>query len=150
LFEGGIRVPMCMRWPSKIKAGGKIDDPVISLDFLPTFVAAAGGEVDDAWQLDGVNLLPRLTGAVAELEERLLFWRQGQKRAVRWGNYKLHIADVADESTRNVYDLSQDVGETTPLEDFSDTERHLLYRALTKWDAEMVAAKWGGSASARK
>jgi len=149
LLEGGIRVPMCMRWPDKIKPGGKIDDPVISLDFLPTFVAAAGGEVDPAWQLDGINLLPRLTGAVGELEERILYWRQGSKRALRMGNHKLHIADLAGGSARNVYDLSADIGEAMPLEDVDSMVVAKLNRALTKWDAEMVAAKWGGSASVR-
>lgn len=60
LTEGGIRVPMCMRWPGRIAAGTKVDDPVISLDFLPTFLAVSGADVDPEWQLDGVDLVPRL------------------------------------------------------------------------------------------
>ena len=67
------------RWQSngtvKIKAGLVVDDPVISLDFTPTFLAACGAKVDPAWKLDGINLLPRLTGKVDALPERPLFWR---------------------------------------------------------------------------
>jgi arylsulfatase A-like enzyme len=61
IWEGGVRVPMAMKWPGKIKPGTVIDDPVISLDFTPTFLAAGGVALDPGWNLDGVNLLPRLT-----------------------------------------------------------------------------------------
>jgi arylsulfatase A-like enzyme len=144
LFEGGIRVPMCMRWPGQIKAGTKIEDPVISLDFLPTFAAAAGGVVDPEWQLDGINLLPRLTGAVSKLDDRPLFWRQGKERAVRIGQHKLHIADLAGGSAHEVFDLSQDIGESQPLADADAEVIAALDKALADFDGEMVASKWGG------
>jgi arylsulfatase A-like enzyme len=144
LLEGGIRVPMCMRWPGKIAKGSKIEDPVISLDFLPTFVAVSGGTVDPAWQLDGINLLPRLTGAESQLAERAIYWRQGKERAVRIGDFKLHIADLPGGSDRNIYDLSEDIGEAQPLADAAEEVRAALDRALATLDAEMVAAKWGG------
>jgi arylsulfatase A-like enzyme len=144
LLEGGIRVPMCMRWPGHIAKGTTIEDPVISLDFAPTFLAASGGVVDPAWQLDGVNLLPRLTGAVAKLEDRAIYWRQGRERAVRIGKHKLHIQDLPGGSDRNVYDLDRDIGEIQPLTNLDAEVRAALDRALLRLDAEMVAAKWGG------
>jgi len=144
LLEGGIRVPMCMRWPGKIAKGSKVDDPVISLDFLPTFVAAMGHAVDPAWQLDGVNLLPRLTGAVDKLDERVLFWRQRNDRAVRIGDYKLHVTKADGEEVRSVYNLADDIGEASPLEQVDEAVAAALSRELARLDGEMVAAKWGG------
>jgi arylsulfatase A-like enzyme len=144
LLEGGIRVPMCMRWPGRIAKGSKIDDPVISLDFLPTFVAINGGVVDPAWQLDGVNLLPRLTGDVAKLEDRVLYWRQRNERAVRIGNHKLHVTQVGDETVRNFYNLSADIGEAAPMDLIDAKVVAALDGALARLDGEMVPAKWGG------
>jgi len=144
LLEGGIRVPMCMRWPGKIAKGSKVDDPVISLDFLPTFVAAMGHAVDPAWQIDGVNLLPRLTGAVDKLDERVLFWRQRNDRAVRIGDYKLHVTKADGEEVRSVYNLADDIGEASPLEQVDEAVAAALSRELARLDGEMVAAKWGG------
>tara|TARA_R110002072_G_scaffold174303_4_gene329443 strand:- start:47427 stop:48803 length:1377 start_codon:yes stop_codon:yes gene_type:complete len=145
LFEGGIRVPMCMRWPGKIQPGSKIEDPVISLDFLPTFAAIAGGQVAPEWQLDGVNLVPRLTGAVRKLEARPLYWRQGNQRAIRIGQHKLHIADLPGGSAREVFDLSKDIGESQPLEDAGAEVVAALDQALADFDDAMVVAKWGSA-----
>ena len=139
LFEGGIRVPMCMRWPGKFEAGSTIDDPVISLDFVPTFVAAAGGEVESEWKLDGVNLLPLLKGQVTEHIERPLYWRKGTQAALRLGRYKLHIPDVGKEGA-NVFDLVKDIGESQPL-DAGRIHTRLL-EAWKKLDSEMVEPKW--------
>ena len=63
--------------------------PVISLDMLPTAVAAAGGEVKPDWHLDGVNLLPYLKKKDDGAPHPVLFWRLGPQWAVRMGNWKL-------------------------------------------------------------
>jgi arylsulfatase A-like enzyme len=144
LYEGGIRVPMCMRWPGRIAKGSKVDEPVISLDFLPTFVAACDGTVDPAWKLDGVNLLPRLTGAVEQLDERVLYWRQRNDRAVRIGDHKLYVTNAGGDAEHYIYDLAADIGEAAPLEQVDEGIAAKLNGALAKLDDEMVAAKWGG------
>jgi arylsulfatase A-like enzyme len=149
LLEGGIRVPMCMRWPGQIEADTKIHDPVISLDFFPTFLAIGGGEVDPKWALDGINLLPRLTGVVSELEQRPLYWRQGKERAVRIGNHKLYIADFAGDSERNVFDLSDDIGEAEPLKETDEQVAAALNSALKTFENAMVLPKWGGGRRAK-
>ena len=61
-WEGGVRVPFCMQWKGKLPAGRTFDHPIIQLDILPTALAAAGVASDPSWKLDGVNLLPYLTG----------------------------------------------------------------------------------------
>ncbi|HEY1784880.1 MAG TPA: sulfatase-like hydrolase/transferase, partial [Pirellulales bacterium] len=88
-WEGGIRVPFFVQWKAAIPAGTVYDQPVISLDLLPTAVAAAGGEVQPDWHLDGVNLLPYLTKKYDGVPHSVLFWRLGPQWAVRMGNWKL-------------------------------------------------------------
>ena len=62
VWEGGVRVPFLMQWKGKLPAGKVDDRPVIQLDVQPTVLAAAGVEAKSDWKLDGVNLLPYLTG----------------------------------------------------------------------------------------
>ena len=73
LWEGGIRVPALACWPGRIPAGVRTQEVMHLTDLLPTFVAAAGGEVDPAWHVDGINLLAAWTGK-APAPERTLFW----------------------------------------------------------------------------
>jgi arylsulfatase A-like enzyme len=89
LLEGGIRVPAIVRWPRRLGAGKTTDQVAISMDWLPTLLAAAGGAPDPAYPPDGQNLLPVLTGQRAP-GERTLFWRYkaNAQRAVRSGNWK--------------------------------------------------------------
>jgi arylsulfatase A-like enzyme len=72
-YEGGIRVPMFVHWPGKVKAGSTCDFPVISTDFYPTFVKLAGAKPPDHYPLDGRSLLPLFRGE-QELERESIFW----------------------------------------------------------------------------
>lgn len=156
LWEGGIRVPMAMRWPGHITPGLTIRDPVITLDLLPTFVAVQGGRVDPLWKLDGVDLLPRITGKLDRLPERTLFWRsQGSKGpiAARRGDLKLLVGRSAEASSDEnaaeaaqpqLFDLAHDIGETTDV-----AAQHLdkLASILTEtiaWESELIEPLWGG------
>lgn len=89
LLEGGIRVPIILRWPDRIPAGVTSAQVMASMDFAPTFIRAVGGEVTDAMGFDGSDLLPVLTGEAAPFE-RQLFWRYkyADQRAVRRGQWK--------------------------------------------------------------
>ncbi len=89
LLEGGIRVPAIVRWPARI-AGGQVSEQVaISMDWLPTLLAAAGGAPDPAYPTDGQNLLPQLLGQAGN-QSRTLLWRYkaNAQRAIRSGNWK--------------------------------------------------------------
>ncbi len=61
-LEGGIRVPFLMKWPGKIKPNTTFKNPISTLDLLPTFYAAAGGNVSNAKDIDGVDLIPYVNG----------------------------------------------------------------------------------------
>ena len=77
-WEGGVRVPACLRWKGTLPAGRTYENPVIQLDILPTALAAAGATIDPAWKLDGVDLKPYLTGQKAGKPHESLYWRVGQ------------------------------------------------------------------------
>jgi arylsulfatase A len=112
MYEGGHRVPGLARWPGKIRAGTESGVPMVGSDFFPTVLAAAGVEPPAGRRLDGLNLLPLLSGAGVE---RLvpLYWRWGGKVAYREGDWKI----VVDESLERpeLYNLGRDRNETTNL-----------------------------------
>lgn len=94
LLEGGLRVPSIVRWPAGIAPGSVSEQAMITMDWVPTLLAAAGRESDPGYPSDGENLLPLLTGRAAP-HPRKLYWRYkiGAQRALRDGNWKyLQIA----------------------------------------------------------
>ncbi|MBI5690147.1 MAG: sulfatase-like hydrolase/transferase [Verrucomicrobia bacterium] len=89
LLEGGLRVPAIVSWPARIPKGRTSDQVMISMDWLPTLLAAAGTAPDPAYPSDGLNLLPHLTSDAAPVSRRL-FWRYkaNAQQAVRDGDDK--------------------------------------------------------------
>ena len=145
LSEGGVRVPWVMRWPGKIKPGSVINDPVVSLDILPTVVEAAGGKVDPAWKLDGTSLLGRITDDKATLPERPIFWRKGGSTgaiAMRRGKWKLHNLR-AENSSPELYDLDSDIPEAKNLAKVNPQIVASMTAELEKWEAELKEPLWG-------
>jgi arylsulfatase A-like enzyme len=141
-YEGGLRVPLLVRWPGKVRAGQVIDTPVISTDWTPTWLAAAGLEA--AEQLDGLSLLDLLTQGKA-LPPRPLFWHQphytnqgGQPAgAIREGNWKLieHYEDGRCE----LFNLADDLAEKTDLGEREPARVADLRGKLEKWRREVGA-----------
>jgi len=94
LLEGGLRIPAIARWPGRIAAGAGSEQVMISMDWMPTLLGAAGTQPDVAYPADGHNLLPVLTGR-EQPHARKLYWRfkAGGQRAIRDGDWKyLQIA----------------------------------------------------------
>ena len=149
VYEGGVRVPFVVRWPAKLKPG-KYEHPVASLDVFPTALAAAGGAPFPETTLDGVDLLPHLTGTAAtSLQDRTLFWRTGGGKsfAVRRGNAKwVKNGDQPAE----LYDLAADIGETTNLAAEQKETAAALQQACEAWNRTLVAPLWGNPTPAKK
>ncbi len=80
-FEGGIRVPFFMRWPAKIASGGQVSMPIQFIDVLPTLAAAAGAPLPSGRQIDGMNLLPFVTGQELPLAKRTPLLAIGRVRS---------------------------------------------------------------------
>ena len=141
-LEGGVRIPFCMQWKGKVPAGQTFEHPMIQLDILPTCVVAAGGKVDPAWQLDGVDLMPYLTGAVKEPPHEMLYWRFGEQWAVRKGDWKL-VASVVD-GVKNVklYNLRDDIGEAADLYAMRPERVKELKAEWDTWNAKNIDPLW--------
>ncbi len=122
VYEGGIREPFMIRWPGVTAPGSVCDVPVISTDFYPTLLAAAGLGLKPGQHLDGVNLVPLLKGGTS-LARKSLFWHyphysnQGgfPGGAIREGNFKL--VERYEDGRTHLYNLKTDVGERVDLAD---------------------------------
>jgi arylsulfatase A-like enzyme len=136
LYEGGIRVPMIVRWPGVVKAGSECSQPVISMDFAPTFLKVAGLR---SMPTDGTSLVNLFHGANSVRRDAIYFhypnyaWH-GDNRlgaAVRSGDYKL-IRNFDDGSTE-LYNLATDLSEQTDLAGEMPTLARSLNRRLERW-----------------
>jgi len=110
LLEGGIRVPMLVRWPGRVPAGRVSDEPWMFADFLPTCAELAGLPVPAG--IDGRSVVPLLTAAQATLGERPLYWeipRDRLHQAVRLGRWK--AIRLGRDQPLALYDLSADPAE---------------------------------------
>ncbi len=145
LYEGGIRVPLIIRWPGKIKAGVNTT-PVISTDFYPTLLSAAGLATGKESAIDGEDLLPLLT-AGKNLKRQAVFWhypnfafhrdnRLGS--AIREGDYKL--LEFFDDQSVELYNLRDDIGEKINLADQKPDLAMRLKAQLHAWRAHTKAA----------
>jgi arylsulfatase B len=138
LFEGGVRVPFAMKWPAQIAAGKTYEHPVSSLDIFPTAIAAAGAKLPADRSIDGVDLLPFVTGAASEQPHESLFWRQGPNWAVRHGDWKLiHAA-----GQNWLYELSADIGEQYNIAEQNAEIINRLTKAFETWNSDNIDPLW--------
>ena len=116
MFEGGLRVPMMIKWPSKITAGTVVDTPVAHIDVMPTLAAAAASQ-SKATEIDGVNILPLATSQGDQNWDReTLFWQNGHYQVVRHGDWKLQVNDRPTDGLQHwLFDLAKDPTEQNNL-----------------------------------
>jgi len=141
LYEGGIRVPLLVRWPGVANPGAHNTTPVSSIDFLPTLLEACGVKSD--MKVDGVSLVSTIKGQ--PLKRDALFWHyphysnQGGKpgAAVRAGDHKL--IEFYENGRRELYDLKKDPGESRNLIDSSPAVARELGEKLDSWRKEVGA-----------
>jgi arylsulfatase A-like enzyme len=138
-YEGGPRVPFLMQWKGKIPAGKTYENPVMNLDVLPTVLTAAGGTVEADWKLDGVNLLPYLTGTNTARPHETLYWRFSPQWAVRHGDLKL-VNSVGGSGKPELYDLSKDVSESKDLAAQMPDKVKELQALYDAWSAQQMDA----------
>lgn len=142
ISEGGTRIPFSMQWKGKIPPGRTYDFPVLNLDLLPTAVKAAGSTVDPAWKLDGVDLLPFVTGANTARPHEALFWRYGPQWAVRQGDWKLVVSKF-DALKPRLINLADDISESNDLSEKFPEKVAQLTGLYNVWNSEQHAPLWG-------
>jgi arylsulfatase A-like enzyme len=155
-LEGGIRVPFVISWPPKLQPA-VYNEPVIQLDAHATALAAAGIEIRPDWKLDGVDLLPFLTGKKSGSPHDILYWRFGAQMAIRSGDYKLVRYDSnADTRTGRVepvtgaklYNLADDIQESKDLASATPEKVRELQSKWDAWNATLAEPLWGGGRKA--
>jgi arylsulfatase A-like enzyme len=137
VYDGGIRVPFLASWPGVLPAGVVYEAPVISLDITRTALAVSGAVADgENARLDGVNLIPYFCGQIDSAPHEALFWRQadGDVWAVRAGDYKL-LRDARDADAPELYQISEDIGESRDLADEEAERVSSLHQAWERWNA---------------
>jgi arylsulfatase A-like enzyme len=137
-WEGGTRVPFCVQWKGTLPAGKTYENPIMNLDILPTALAAAGVEAKPEWKLDGVNLLPYLTGKKSERPHETMYWRFGDQWAVRHGDWKLVGANGGDKTTGELYNLAKDISESKNLAADNADKASELKTLWDNWSAEQA------------
>ena len=152
-WEGGIRVPFALRWVGRVPQGRVERRPVIQLDVFPTALAAAGIATNDL-KIDGVNLLPFLTGSSLQRPHDTLYWRLGEHMAIRQGDWKLvktaegplrtgSFDTLESLAEAQLFDLSKDIGEKNNLAATEPAKVKELAEAWLKWNKELTAPLWG-------
>lgn len=166
-YEGGIRVPLLMRWPGRVKSGSTMDTPVHVADFFPTALALAGLKPEAGQVLDGENLVPLLTGA-SGLKRDTLFGHFPRATTlaqtmggswVREGDFKmirLWFAGQNGADAYELYDLKADVGEEKNLAAAMAEKVTAMNRKLEAWLAQTGALRpkrnpnWNGQMTVPK
>ncbi len=146
LFEGGIRVPMVMKWPGVLPENHVFRGMTSSLDVFPTLCSAAGIELPETIPTDGVDLIPILTEPSSSSPHETLYWSNGPNEAIRHGNWKL----VKSGDSKWLYDLTVDLGEKNNLKDSHVERLEELESLLKKWQAEMSAPAWPSKPQRKK
>ena len=146
LYEGGIRVPLIVRWPGVAKSASLCHEPTISMDFFATLLDAAN--VDDALsqKQDGESLLPLLRGESSLGRDAIYFhypnyaFHQGNRlgSAVRAGDFKL--INYFDDGSSELYNVTKDIGETHNLATMMPEKTSKLQGMLQSWRKETAAA----------
>ena len=140
LFEGGIHVPFFAKWPARIEAGSELADPVHHFDMYSTAAAAAGASLPTDRQVDGVDLLPFVTGEADGVPHRSLFWRSGSSQSALVDGWKLNVSDPPGRTW--LFDLSVDPTEQRDLSDARPDKLAELQAALAAHNAQQAPPAW--------
>ncbi|MEF8796387.1 MAG: sulfatase [Salinivenus sp.] len=144
-YEGGIRVPLIVRWPGVVRPGTTTDEPVIGTDVYPTLLEAAGAEPPEGYTLSGTSFLPVIKNAGATLQREDLYWhfpgylqaygpglwRTSPVSVIRVGDWKL--LKFYEGPRVELYNLAEDLGETNNLADERPEKREQLLTRLNEW-----------------
>ena len=144
VWEGGFRVPYAVQWKGTLPAGATYDNPVSSLDIFATITALAHAPIDPKHPLDGVNLIPYLTGKKSGVPHDAIYLRKydQQRFAVRRGDYKLVIP--GPDKKPELFNLVKDIGETRNIAADHPETTGELDTLRKRWNAQLVPPRFDG------
>ena len=147
LYDGGLRIPLLIRWPGTVKPGTELATPVSTLDLLPTLTDMAGIAKPEKAGTDGLSLANLLqTGAAPERDT--FYWHNPAPRPTSTGDWfssairvgDLKLVDFPTEKKIELYDLATDPGESNNLADTRTEDRDRLLAKLNAWRQEVGAS----------
>lgn len=138
-YEGGIRVPFAIKGPGITP--GVNNSIMTGLDLLPTFVAAAGGDITQ-FAHDGYDVMPNLLGQATTDPNKVYFWRNNDTYAIRKGDWKLTIAYIGAPG-RWLHNVQQNPNESVFLQTARPDKVAELARELTNIESQLAKPKWG-------
>ena len=138
-FEGGIRVPFCLQFPSTLGSGATIDTPVMSFDIFPTIYKLAGGTLDPEWNIEGQDLMPLLKEDKKSTFKRPLFWKSEGNFAVQSNGWKL----MRHHGQTYLFNLNEDPSEATNKIKQNPELAQQLQKLWKKWDAHNEMPQYG-------
>lgn len=138
-LEGGIRVPGIFSWPGRLPAGTTYDQPVSTLDFLPTFYTLGSGDPASLSDLDGVDVMPFLRGGKAGTPHQTLYWKKENRGTIRDGDWKL--LRFPDRPAM-LFNISEDPSEKNDLAGEHPGLVKKLYKKLFAWELELERPLW--------
>jgi arylsulfatase A-like enzyme len=143
VYEGGIRVPFLAQWKGRLPSRTVYDKPVISLDIFATAVALSNAKIDKRKPLDGVNLIPFLNGKKKNRPHDKLFWRLGNRTAIRVGDWKLlRNPNRGQSQDWEVYDLANDIREENNLATADPDRTQELIDQWETLNSQMIDPIW--------
>lgn len=140
LDEGGIRVPLIVRWTGKIKAGATSELPLVSNDFYPTFLDLTGAPLKPEQHVDGLSFKDVLLGKTDKIKREAIYWHYPHSRmegAIRKGDYKLLFYYKTGEA--KLYNLREDIGELKDKSMVEQSKTDEMLRMLKSWLREVNA-----------
>jgi arylsulfatase A-like enzyme len=137
VFEGGIHVPFAMTWPEKIPEGITYDAPVISLDIFSTVIAQSSVPIHSKNELDGVNLIPYITGENKDMPHNYLFWRKFDQNKVACRNSNGDKL-ITHKDQKMLFNLKDDISETTNLIEEENEIFKTLKTNYQNWNSQMA------------
>lgn len=139
-FEGGIHVPFFVRWPGRLPPGSRYASPVAHVDIFATAAAASGAAIPGDRTMDGVDLLPFLTGARSERPHRTLYWRSGGYSTVLADDWKLQTSELPRKDW--LFNLKDDPTEMNNLAATRADKVAELKALIAGEDRNMVKPLW--------
>lgn len=138
-LEGGIRVPFLIRWPNQFTANTEYNFPISTLDLLPTFFEAAGGNTNSLKSIDGVSLIPFLQGKNKERPHQVMYWKKDARAVVRNGDWKLiRFPDRPAE----LYKIDEDISEQHDLAAQNPEKVRTMYKMIFEWELTLERPRW--------
>ena len=144
-YEGGIRVPFIIKWPGKTSPGSVSKEPVIGMDIYPTVLEATRLDLKPYQHMDGVSLVPILTGS-GGLQRDAIYWHYPHYNQHPWafpsgviraGQWKL--VEAYETGKLSLFNLTNDIGETNDLADSEPARLAKLHGMLKTWREEVGA-----------